>query len=112
LHEFLTDLGNASPHTIRAYRGDPLAFAAHHDGGPGAVTAAPVRAYLAETANPSPATLLDDRGHVALLKMYLDRTGYKAGPVRDARRSGKAGRSPTSPPQLGGPDAGSCLIRG
>lgn len=58
LDEFLTDLrnGNASAHTIRAYRGDLLAFAAHHDAGPGELTAGPVRAYLAEAADLAPAT--------------------------------------------------------
>src|SRR5262249_24880534 len=65
--EFLTDLrdGNASAHTIRAYRGDLLAFADHHDGGPGELTAAPVRAYLAETAVLSPATRKRKRAAVA-----------------------------------------------
>ncbi|MCX5064924.1 hypothetical protein OOJ91_03425 [Micromonospora lupini] len=38
-----------------AYRGDLLAFAAHHDAGPGELTTAPVRAYLAETAGLAPA---------------------------------------------------------
>jgi integrase/recombinase XerD len=67
LDDFLTDLrnGNASPHTIRAYRGDLLAFAAHHDGGPGELTAAPVRAYLAETADLSPASRKRKRAAVA-----------------------------------------------
>jgi integrase/recombinase XerD len=67
LDEFLTDLrnGNASAHTIRAYRGDLLAFAAHHDGGPDTVTATPVRAYLAETAGLSPATRRRKRAAVA-----------------------------------------------
>jgi integrase/recombinase XerD len=34
IDDFLTDLANAgaSPHTRRAYRGDLLQFAAHHDG--------------------------------------------------------------------------------
>lgn len=61
LDQFLTDLSNrnASAHTIRAYRGDLLGFAGHHDGGPGELAAAPVRAYLAETAKPSVATLVE-----------------------------------------------------
>ena len=39
-----TDLANANKprNTIRAYRGDLLAFAAHHDGEIGGITAAPV----------------------------------------------------------------------
>jgi len=51
LGDFLTDLSNAnaSGQTIRAYRGDLIRFAGHHDGEIGALTAAPVRAYLAET---------------------------------------------------------------
>lgn len=146
LDEFLTDLanGNASAHTIRAYRGDLLGFAGHHDAGPGELTAAPVRAYLAETAGLAPATrkaqagrgrlvlpvggapraarrqpdgphrhrqgpqaaappgrgrrrregpglLLDDRGYVALLKLYLQRTGYQAGPLFRASVNGSGG---------------------
>ncbi|WP_433304667.1 site-specific integrase [Actinoplanes sp. CA-030573] len=48
LAEFLTDLanGNASAHTIRAYRGDLLQFAAHHDAGPGELTVSQVRVSL------------------------------------------------------------------
>lgn len=65
--DFLTDLrnGNASDHTIRAYRGDLLAFAAHHDGETAALTAAPVRAYLAEVAGLAPATRKRKRAAVA-----------------------------------------------
>lgn len=65
--EFLTDLrnGNASAHTIRAYRGDLLAFAAHHDAGPGELSALPVRAYLAETAGLAPATRKRKRATIA-----------------------------------------------
>lgn len=53
LDDFLTDLSNAdaSAHTLRGYRGDLVAFAAHHDGAIGELTAAPVRAYLAEIAD-------------------------------------------------------------
>jgi integrase/recombinase XerD len=67
LNEFLTDLrnGNASVHTIRAYRGDLLAFAAHHDAGPGELTAAPVRTYLVETTGLAPATRKRKRAAVA-----------------------------------------------
>lgn len=67
LDEFLTDLrnGNASAHTIRAYRGDLLAFATHHDAGPGELTAVPVRAYLAEAAGLAPATRKRKRAAVA-----------------------------------------------
>ena len=46
IDDFLTDLANANKprNTIRAYRSDLIAFAAHHDGGIAALTAAPVRA--------------------------------------------------------------------
>ena len=56
--EFLTDLTNtnASRHTLRAYRGDLTQFAAHHDEPVGALTATPVRAFLAEAAGLAPAT--------------------------------------------------------
>jgi hypothetical protein len=45
IDDFLADLANAykPPSTIRAYRGDLIAFAAHHDGEIAGVTAAPVR---------------------------------------------------------------------
>ena len=51
LSDFLTDLGNAnaSAHTIGAYRGDLLQFAAHHDGEIGEISAGPVRAYRGGT---------------------------------------------------------------
>jgi integrase/recombinase XerC/integrase/recombinase XerD len=35
--------------------------------------------------------LLDDRGHVALLKLYLTRTGYQAGPLFRASINGSGG---------------------
>jgi len=57
--------GNASAHTIPAYRGDLLAFAAHHYAGVSEPTAAPVRAYLAETTGLAPATRKRDRAAVA-----------------------------------------------
>jgi hypothetical protein len=52
IDDFLTDLANANKprNTIRAYRGDLTAFAAHHDGDTAALTAAPVRAFLSEIA--------------------------------------------------------------
>ncbi len=67
LSDFLTDLGNAnaSAHTIRAYRGDLLQFAAHHDGEIGDLSAGPVRAYLAEIAGLAPATRKRKRAAVA-----------------------------------------------
>ena len=67
LSDFLTDLGNAnaSAHTIRAYRGDLLQFAAHHDGKIGDLSAGPVRAYLAEIAGLAPATRKRKRAAVA-----------------------------------------------
>jgi integrase/recombinase XerD len=66
---FLTDLSNAnaSSQTIRAYRGDLIGFAAHHDGEIGELTAAPVRAYLAEIAALAPATRKRKRAAIASL---------------------------------------------
>ncbi|WP_217707957.1 site-specific integrase [Nonomuraea rhodomycinica] len=43
-------------HTRCAYRGDPIAFAAHHGEELAERTAAPVRAFLAELAELSPAS--------------------------------------------------------
>ncbi|WP_206061318.1 site-specific integrase [Nonomuraea basaltis] len=45
LDDFLTDLANAgaSAHTRRAYRGDLIAFAAHHGEDLAELTAAPAR---------------------------------------------------------------------
>lgn len=67
LGAFLTDLANAnaSPQTIRAYRGDLTAFAVHHDGEIGELSAASVRAYLAEVAGLAPATRRRKRAAVA-----------------------------------------------
>lgn len=50
LDDFLTDLANAgaSAHTRRAYRGDLIAFAAHHGEEIAELTAAPVRALAGE----------------------------------------------------------------
>lgn len=65
--DFLTDQKNAgkSEHTVRAYRGDLIGFAAHHDDEIGALTAAPVRAYLSEIAGLSPASRKRKRAAVA-----------------------------------------------
>lgn len=67
IDDFLTDLGNAgkSTHTVRAYRGDLIGFAAHHDGAIGELTAAPIRAYLSEIAELSPATRKRKRAALA-----------------------------------------------
>ncbi|MER5326321.1 tyrosine-type recombinase/integrase [Streptosporangium roseum] len=66
LDDFLTDLANAgrSAHTRRAYRGDLIAFAAHHGEEIGALAAAPIRAYLAELADLAPASR--KRKHAAI----------------------------------------------
>jgi integrase/recombinase XerC/integrase/recombinase XerD len=65
--DFLTDLTNAgkSAHTVRAYRGDLIAFAAHHDGEIGELTAAPIRDYLSEIAGLSAASRKRKRAAVA-----------------------------------------------
>ncbi|MFI7470600.1 tyrosine-type recombinase/integrase [Nonomuraea sp. NPDC049646] len=67
LDDFLTDLANAgaSAHTRRAYRGDLIAFAAHHGEELGALSAGPVRAFLAELADLSPASRKRKRAAVA-----------------------------------------------
>ena len=67
IDDFLTDLANANKprNTIRAYRGDLIAFAAHHDGGPETITTAPVRAFLGEIAGQAPSTRKRKRAAVA-----------------------------------------------
>ncbi|WP_280487850.1 tyrosine-type recombinase/integrase [Nocardia farcinica] len=46
--------------------------------------------------------LLDDRGHVAMLRLYLQRTGYSAGPSSAPASTAAAARCPTPPPTTGG----------
>lgn len=60
IDDFLTDLANANKprNTIRAYRGDLIAFAAHNDGDIAALTAAPVRAFLGQIAGQAPSIFL------------------------------------------------------
>ncbi|MEV1245530.1 tyrosine-type recombinase/integrase [Nonomuraea sp. NPDC049750] len=67
LNDFLTDLANAgaSAHTRRAYRGDLIAFAAHHGEEIGELTATPIRAYLAELADLAPASRKRKRAAIA-----------------------------------------------
>jgi integrase/recombinase XerC/integrase/recombinase XerD len=67
IDDFLTDLANANKprNTVRAYRGDLVAFAAHHDGEIGEVTAVPVRAFLTEIARLAPSTRKRKRAAVA-----------------------------------------------
>ena len=67
IDDFLTDLANANRprNTIRAYRGDLIAFAAHHDGDITGLTAVPVRAFLAEIAGQAPATRKRKRAAIA-----------------------------------------------
>jgi integrase/recombinase XerC/integrase/recombinase XerD len=67
IDDFLADLANANKprNTIRAYRGDLIAFAAHHDGDIAGLTAAPVRAFLGEVAGQAPATRKRKRAAVA-----------------------------------------------
>jgi integrase/recombinase XerC/integrase/recombinase XerD len=67
IDDFLTDLANANKprNTIRAYRGDLIAFAAHHDGEIGEITAVPVRAFLSEIAGQAPSTRKRKRAAVA-----------------------------------------------
>src|ERR1035438_5958097 len=67
IDDFLGDLANANRprNTIRAYRGDLIAFAAHHDGEVGDLAAAPVRAFLGEIAGQAPSTRKRKRAAVA-----------------------------------------------
>jgi len=67
IDDFLTDLANANKprNTIRAYPGDLTAFAAHHDGEIGELTATPVRAFLGEIAGQAPSTRKRKRAAVA-----------------------------------------------
>jgi integrase/recombinase XerC/integrase/recombinase XerD len=67
IDDFLTDLANANRprNTVRAYRGDLIAFAAHHDGDVDGITAAPVRAFLGEIAGQAPSTRKRKRAAVA-----------------------------------------------
>ncbi|YCK40233.1 site-specific integrase [Actinomadura sp. ATCC 39365] len=67
LDDFLTDLANtgASAHTLRAYRSDLIAFAAHHGEEIGELTATPIRAFLAELAELSPASRKRKRAAIA-----------------------------------------------
>jgi integrase/recombinase XerC/integrase/recombinase XerD len=67
IDDFLTDLANANKpgNTIRAYRGDLIAFAAHHDGDIDSITAAPVRAFLGEIADQAPSTRKRKRAAIA-----------------------------------------------
>jgi integrase/recombinase XerD len=67
IDDFLTDLANANKprNTIRAYRGDLVAFAACHDAGPEELSAAPVRAFLSEIAGQAPSTRKRKRAAVA-----------------------------------------------
>src|SRR6266487_7133122 len=67
IDDFLADLANANRprNTIRAYRGDLMGFASHHDGDIATLTAAPVRAFLGEMAGQSPATRKRKRAAVA-----------------------------------------------
>ena len=67
IDDFLADLANANKprNTIRAYRGDLIAFAAHHDGEVAALTAAPVRAFLGKIAGQAPSTRKRKRAAVA-----------------------------------------------
>jgi hypothetical protein len=46
--------------------------------------------------------LLDDRGYVALLRVYLARAGYTPGRCSAPASTGRAGRCPTMPPTTAG----------
>ncbi|MCA2229731.1 tyrosine-type recombinase/integrase [Nonomuraea aurantiaca] len=67
LDDFLTDKRNAgaSGQTIRAYRGDLLQFTAYCDGELGELSAAPIRAFLADLGQLSAATRKRKRAAIA-----------------------------------------------
>jgi integrase/recombinase XerD len=67
LDDFLIDAknANASRHTLRAYRGDLLQFTAHCDGDLAHLTADPIRAFLADIGELSPATRKRKRAAVS-----------------------------------------------
>src|SRR5260370_30023008 len=67
IDDFLTDLANANKprNTIRAYRGDLIAFASHHDGDIAGLSAVPVRPFLVEIAGQAPSTRKRKRAAVA-----------------------------------------------
>ncbi|WP_066945083.1 tyrosine-type recombinase/integrase [Microtetraspora fusca] len=67
LDDFLTDRKNAgaSPHTLRAYRGDLLQFTAHCDGEIAELTAPPIREFLTAIGALSAATRKRKRAAVA-----------------------------------------------
>ena len=67
IEDFLTDLANANrpANTIRAYRGDLLAFADHYDGDLAAMGVTPVREFLTGITGQSPATRKRKRAAVA-----------------------------------------------
>ncbi|WP_280336056.1 tyrosine-type recombinase/integrase [Nocardia wallacei] len=67
IEDFLTDLANANrpANTIRAYRGDLLAFADHYDGDLAVMGVAPVREFLTGIAGQAPATRKRKRAAVA-----------------------------------------------
>jgi integrase/recombinase XerD len=67
LGDFLTDQknANASANTVRAYRGDLLQFTAHCDGEFADLTAAPIRAFLADIGELSAATRKRKRAAVS-----------------------------------------------
>ncbi|GAA2418637.1 site-specific tyrosine recombinase XerD [Nonomuraea africana] len=77
LDDFLTDKRNAgaSGQTIRAYRGDLLQFTAHVDGDLAALTAAPIRAFLADLGELSAATRKRKRAAIASFCRWAVRHG-------------------------------------
>ncbi|MGP4104060.1 tyrosine-type recombinase/integrase [Nonomuraea sp. KM90] len=78
LDDFLTDLANAgaSTHTRRPYRGDLIPFAAHHGEETAALTATPVRAYLSELTELSPASRKRKRAAVASFAKWAVRHDF------------------------------------
>ncbi|MGO4614718.1 tyrosine-type recombinase/integrase [Nocardia sp. 2YAB30] len=67
IEDFLVDLGNANKpaNTIRAYRGDLLAFAEYYDGDLEVMDVVPVRQFLTDIAHQAPATRKRKRAAVS-----------------------------------------------
>ncbi|MEV0825035.1 site-specific integrase [Nonomuraea rubra] len=106
LDDFLTGLANAgaSAHTRRAYRGDLIAFAAHYGEEIAKLTATPIRAFLAELAELSPASRKRKRAAVASFTKWavrhdlLDATRWTGSTRSRCPRACRARpRPPTSP---------------
>ncbi|MEV0147617.1 MULTISPECIES: site-specific integrase [unclassified Nonomuraea] len=99
MDDFLTDLANAgaSAHTRHAYRGDLIAFAAHHGEDIGELTAAPIRAYLAELADLLPASRKRNRAVIASFAKWAIRHDLLTANPMGPHRHGQGAQEPAPP---------------